>query len=251
VTEIEFEYNDYGAMRSLRLTDELDNLNNLEPESDTLGYGRLKESSVQDLTQALIRPVFRNIEQEIIEQIKRHDIIVGCVAWLTSVPILEALQGKDVQFIVQQEDWLRPDSSEWSMSRQRNLYQSLSGIYNTYAKASYHWYGEVQPIRLSGKPKTKNRSNPRMHHKFVLFAEHDEQGDHGCTTKLLWTGSYNFTANATKSLENGLFIKCPEIVNAYWLEWRQVLLSSFRIEDKWWGESYGWSSEDDYLRDGT
>jgi hypothetical protein len=48
-----------------------------------------------------------------------------------------------------------------------------------------------------------------------------------------------------------LFIKCPEVVNAYWLEWRQILLSSFRIEDKWWGESYGWSSDDDCLRDGT
>jgi hypothetical protein len=246
VTESKLEYNDWGPERSLRLTEKLDNLNNLEPESDTLDFGSLKESSVHDLTQALVRPVFRNIEQEIIEQIKKHDIIVGCIAWLTSIPILESLQGKSVQFIVQQEDWLRPDSGEWSMSRQRSLYQSLSGIYNTYARASYCWCGFVQPIRLSGKPKTKNRSNPRMHHKFVLFGNHELY-----EPTLLWTGSYNFTANATKSLENGLFIKCPEIVNAYWLEWRQVLLSSFRIEDKWWGESYGWSSDDDCLRDGT
>jgi hypothetical protein len=244
-------FNDYGAIRSLRLTDELDNLNNLEPESDMLGSGKLKESSVQDLTQALIRPVFRNIEQEIIEQIKRHDIIVGCIAWLTSIPIMEALQGKDVQFIVQQEDWLRPDSTEWSMSRQRSLYQSLSGIDTIYAGVNYASYSEIQPIRLSGKPKTKNRSNPRMHHKFVLFAERNEQDDYGHKTNLLWTGSYNFTANATKSLENGLFVKCPEVIEAYWLEWRQVLLSSFRIEDKWWNQSYGWSSDDDCLRDGT
>jgi hypothetical protein len=245
VTETKLEYNDWGAERSLRLIDEADNLNKLEPESCE-GYGLLKESSVQDLTSALIRPVFRNIEQEIIEQIKKHDIIVGCIAWLTSIPILEALQGRSVQFIVQQEDWLRPDSSEWSLSRQRSLYQTLSGIENTYASASYGWCGSVQPIRLSGKPKAKNRSNPRMHHKFILFGNY---GPYEPT--LLWTGSYNFTANAAKSLENGLFIKCPEVVNAYWLEWRQILLSSFRIEDKWWGESYGWSSDDDCLRDGT
>ena len=45
---------------------EIENLNLLEPESCE-NYGRLKESSVKDLTKAMVRPVFRNIEQEIIE----------------------------------------------------------------------------------------------------------------------------------------------------------------------------------------
>jgi hypothetical protein len=229
----------------VRQTNEITDLNLLCPESCE-SYGALKESSIQDLSHALIRPVFRNIEIELIEQIHKHDIIVGCVAWLTSIPILEALQGKSVQFVVQQEDWLRPDSDEWSLARQRFLYQSLIGVHNWVAQASYCSSFSIQPVRLSGKPKTKNRSNPRMHHKFVLFGNED------CNSfDLLWTGSYNFTANATKSLENGLFIKCPEVVESYFMEWRQVLLSSFRIEDRWWGESYGWSSNDEGLRDGT
>jgi hypothetical protein len=245
---------DYGPARLLAQTNEIENLNFLEPESCE-GYGRLKESNVPDLSQALVRPVFRNIEHEIIEQIKKHDIIVGCVAWLTSIPILEALQGKNVQFIVQQEDWLRPDSDEWSMQKQRNLYQSLAGVDNYWADASWCCFFEIQPIRLSGKPKNENRSNARMHHKFVLFAneKNDEDSEKSPYQPfdLLWTGSYNFTANATKSLENGLFIKSPEIIKAYEIEWRQILLSSFRIEDRWWGKSYGWSSDDEYLRDGT
>ena len=241
----------YGPMALLAQTDEIENLNCLEPESCE-GYGQLKESSVSDLTQALVRPVFRNIEHEIIEQIKKHDIIVGCVAWLTSIPILEALQGKRVQFIVQQEDWLRPDSNEWSMQKQRNLYQSLTGIDNYRADASWSCFFEIQPVRLSGKPKNKNRSNARMHHKFVLFANKEKPDDVNFQPfNLLWTGSYNFTGNATKSLENGLFIQSPEIIKAYQIEWRQILLSSFRIEDRWWGESYGWSSDDENLRDGT
>ncbi len=230
-------------------TNELSDLNLLAPESCE-GYGLLRESPVQELTEAMVRPVFRNIESELIEQIRKHDIIVGCVAWLTSVPILEALQGKQVQFVVQQEDWLRPDSSEWSLSNQRRLYQSLIGISNWHAEASVCSCVTIQPIRLSGKPKTKDRSNPRMHHKFVLF-KNDEPGDPNNSFDLLWTGSYNFTANATKSLENGLFVRSREVIDAYYMEWRQVLLSSFRIEDRWWGESYGWSSEDEYLRDGT
>lgn len=242
---------DWGPAASLKQTNKIDNLNYLEPESCE-GYGTLKESKIKDLSQALVRPVFRNIEHEIIEQIKKHDIIVGCVAWLTSIPILEALQGKRVQFIVQQEDWLRPDSNEWSMQKQRDLYQSLTGIENYIADASWCSWFEIQPIRLSGKPKNKNRSNPRMHHKFALFAnETKPEDDCPGSFDLLWTGSYNFTANATKSLENGLFLKSPDVIEAYKTEWRQVLLSSFRIEDRWWGQSYGWSSDDEILRDGT
>ena len=232
----------YGPMALLAQTDKIENLNFLEPESCE-GYGRLKESPIKDLTQAMIRPVFRNIEQEIIEKIQQSTYVVGCVAWLTSIPILEALQNKNVQFVVQQEDWLRPDSEEWSMSRQRNLYKSLTGIYNQTAGASDCACFEVQPIRLSGKPKSKDKSNARMHHKFALFGDDD-----GFDT--VWTGSYNFTANASKSLENGIFIKSNEIINAYWMEWRQVLLASFRIEDKWWGQSYQWA-DDSSLRDGS
>jgi hypothetical protein len=140
------------------------------------------------------------------------------------------------------------------MAKQRKLYQSLQGIENHIAGSSWSCWFQVQPIRLSGKPKSKDRSNARMHHKFVLFGNHKDREYldlDGGGFDLLWTGSYNFTANATKSLENGLFVRSSEVVQAYWVEWRQVLLSSFRIEDRWWGESYGWSSDDALLRDGT
>ena len=232
---------------ALAQIDEIENLNFLEPMSCE-EYGRLRESTVKDLTQAMIRPVFRNIEQEIVEKIQQSTVIVGCVAWLTSIPILEALQSKSVQFIVQQEDWLRPDSTEWSLSKQRDLYGKLTGIDNYVAGASNHAMFEIQPIRLSGKPKNNNKSNARMHHKFILLGNKKE--DSTVEFDMAWTGSYNFTANATKSLENGMFIKSDEILNAYWAEWRQVLLSSFRIEDKWWDKTYGWS-DDSSLRDGS
>ena len=232
---------------ALAQIDEIENLNFLEPMSCE-EYGRLRESTVKDLTQAMIRPVFRNIEQEIVEKIQQSTVIVGCVAWLTSIPILETLQSKSVQFIVQQEDWLRPDSTEWSLSKQRDLYGKLTGIDNYVAGASNHAMFEIQPIRLSGKPKNNNKSNARMHHKFILFGNKKE--DSTVEFDMAWTGSYNFTANATKSLENGMFIKSDEILNAYWIEWRQVLLSSFRIEDKWWDKTYGWT-DDSMLRDGS
>ncbi|HEY6900413.1 MAG TPA: hypothetical protein VI233_07215, partial [Puia sp.] len=54
----------------------------------------------------------RNQEEIIIQKILQYKegLIVGCVAWLTSLPILDALaQCKNVQILVQKEDFLRPD----------------------------------------------------------------------------------------------------------------------------------------------
>lgn len=236
----------------------INDLNTLLPISGE-GYGRLKELSPTHYIDAQIKPVFRNIEEALIEEIDKHTLVVGCVAWLTSEPILEALQGKAVQFVLQQEDWLRPDSDDWTMQKQRRLYDKLTGIQNYIANVNNASCHIIAPIYLCGKPKTKMRSQPRMHHKFILFGnEHNsyfpELDDMRTYSNfdLVWTGSYNVTKNAKHSLENGLFIKSKEIVEVYRQEWRQVLLSSVRVQDKWWDKEYAWSNdEDEGLRDGT
>jgi hypothetical protein len=38
----------------------------------------------------------------------------------------------------------------------------------------------------------------------------------------VWTGSFNLTKNATRSLENVVVIRCPRIALAYYDEWMQV-----------------------------
>jgi hypothetical protein len=237
---------------SLNQLNYIENLNDLLPESRE-NYGRLVEPGPATYVDAQVRPVFRNIESALIDEIAKHDCVVGCVAWLTSEPILTALQGKAVQFVVQQEDWLRPDSDQWSMQRQRALYDNLQGVSNYVARASVRTYFDVSPIRLCGKPKTLKRNNARMHHKFILFGKLKDTGSDIESYKfdLVWTGSYNVTANATRSLENGLFIRSPEVVNAYYQEWRQVLLSSVCVQDIWWDAKYAWTHEGEHLRDGT
>lgn len=237
---------------SLNQLNYIENLNKLLPESCE-NYGALVEPGPATYVAAQVRPVFRDIESALIEEITKHDCVIGCVAWLTSEPILKALQGKAVQFVVQQEDWLRPDSEQWSMQRQRALYDKLKGINNYVASASVCSYFDISPIRLCGKPKTLKRNNARMHHKFILFGKlMDTDSDiESYKFDLVWTGSYNVTANATRSLENGLFIRSPEVVNTYYQEWRQVLLSSVCVQDIWWDAKYAWTHEDEYLRDGT
>jgi len=246
----EVDYNDYQLKRTK-------NLNKLQ-WADEHTPTPLIDPKPNKFLNALVKPVFRDIEETLVKCIEKADIVIGCMAWLTSKPILEALAKKTagVQIVVQQEDWLRPDSSDWSMQKQWKLYKQLSGISSWHAGVSWCTERDIQPVRLSGAPKNSDRNNPRMHHKFFIFCdEHYEQYDNNFkyyTTpefkaKSVWTGSFNATKNGTNSLENGLLINSPEIANIYKQEWRQVLMTSKTIGSEDWDKQY----DDDYLREGT
>lgn len=51
----------------------------------------------------------------------------------------------------------------------------------------------------------------------------------------VWTGSFNFTVNGTKSLENALYITDEYIVKAYWFEW---IFNFIRSESLDWSHEY-------------
>lgn len=97
---------------------------------------------------------------------------------------------------------------------------------------------ETRAIRSLGEiNKLKAPAFPRMHHKFLLFC------NNACEPYAVWTGSFNFTYNATQSLENGLFITDRYIVQAYWYEYVFNFINS---------ESLDWNSEyNPTLRIGT
>jgi len=213
----------------------------------------------------LVRPVFRNIEEAIIEQIKKSDVVIGCVAWLTNDSILKALsETKGCQFVVQVEDWLRPDLGDYSMQRQRELIESLRGLdnYDIPGMLNVGSYIDIAPIRIAGVPKNRDRNQPRMHHKFALFGnlENYEETDLGANVHFyggtvfhtVFTGSFNWTRNAANSLENGVFMQSPDIIDAYSREYFEILLTSRTITEEWWGESYAWDADYAYsLREGT
>lgn len=207
----------------------------------------------------LIRPVFRDIERAIIDQIRKSDFVCGCVAWLTNISILEALSEiEGCQFVVQVEDWLRPDSGEYSLQKQRDLIERLSGIRNFTVPYVLNSHSDfyLSPLRLAGVPKNTDRNQPRMHHKFALFGNRVSEEDDSSLERIVFhtvfTGSFNWTRNATNSLENGVFMRGADVVDAYSREYFEVLLTSRTIKEEWWGESYGWDSEDPtHLREGT
>lgn len=204
---------------------------------------------------------FRDIEQNLIQQIRNYPVVVGCVAWLTHPRILDALATCiGVSIVVQKEDFLRPDSDSPGWKKElRRQYEALRSIGDRYEVSrlisylSYATSQEFQPVRCLGNHnRDKDPAFPRMHNKFIVFCDrvnYSRSCDNVCrytghecdsnndtlNPRAVWTGSFNFTQNATNSLENAVLISDPVIASAYFAEWEQLICLSEPLDwtDDW------------------
>ena len=166
-----------------------------------------------------------------------------------------------VSIIVQKEDFLRPDSYDTN-----NYYKDLRNAYNALPTRFSRYEVEheivpnlsvcgdvmIEPIRCMGNHNSdKSPAFPRMHNKFLVFTDNIEHevdasdtpnelpyqyttlgiSDDAC----VWTGSYNLSYTATKSLENAVIIHNKDIAQAYFNEWGQITALSERLnwESEW------------------
>lgn len=216
-----------------------------------------KDGEVQDWHRELcevsesgdVSVYFEGLEALLINHINKASVCLGCVAWLTSEPILQALATKKlVSIIVQKEDFLRPDFGT-SRESLRKLYKSIPHTVDSHDYREWFfdfcWYQINEPAKLDAPPerpmeeinagwewkaeaircvgsysRNNARSSPRMHHKFLLFC------NERANPYAVWTGSFNFTWNASRSFENALYIEDKEIVTAYWKEWAYIFALS-------------------------
>jgi hypothetical protein len=210
-------------------------------------YGPNKDAPVEKLSKvdfslpskmARIRPIFRDHEARLIELINGpHRAAVGCVAWLTSLPILDALARLDgVSLVVAKEDFLRPDlgGTDWQPLHQ--AYRKLKPLPVHSLRPDVMFASgdnlSVSVACAGAHNSQKAPSWPRMHHKFLVLGDHAsmEEGDGEAYSvwdhffpKVVWTGSFNFTYSATLSLENVTVIEDEQIATAYADEFRAVL----------------------------
>lgn len=216
---------------------------------------------------------FREHTKRCVEFIEKYDVIVGSVAWLTSIPILRALAKKGygrVQIVLQKEDFLRPDGTR--MKDVRAAYASIRGGWRdefggVLSEMSISGDGRlgwgIEPLRCVGNHNAdKNPAFPRAHHKFLVGCRHRDSRDMereqvvndfgdevnvGCIPSpgvpwlrqcfqphAVWTGSFNLTANAERSFENVVVIEDEAIAQAYYNEWNQLAALS---------EPLDWDSE--------
>lgn len=127
---------------------------------------------------------FRDLKDHLISEINNAEIVLGAVAWLTDIDILEALSKKPCQIVLQKEDFLRPDIeltlSNNSKKELRDAYKKLHFDYDTrnfsnkIYELSFDDIYEIDPIRCFGYLTDKYRHcSPKMHNKFLVFAEID------------------------------------------------------------------------------
>jgi hypothetical protein len=211
------------------------NLNNLKIRHDNSYFQDLEDhsNSWQDKP---VEVLFRNLEDRLVRLIKCYPMVVGCAAWLTSEPILQALSTRSiVSILVQKEDFLRPDLDNGPHSKEklRAMYASLPTSQRLFhqaevARLSYGGDPDLAAVRCVGICPKFKRVMPRMHHKFLVFC--DIVTKDGCVVHFrnctVWTGSFNLTKNATNSFENAVVIRDEEVANSYYGEWAQLLALS-------------------------
>lgn len=76
----------------------------------------------------------------------------------------------------------------------------------------------VGPLNVAGAPAV-----PRAHHKFAVFCRLvSDSGWPDLEAYEVWSDSYNWTANATRSLEDAVVLSDDEIVGSFYREWEQA-----------------------------
>lgn len=213
--------------------------------------------------------IFRHLKRALVHQIKQADYVYGCVAWLTDFDILDALaEKKGVCIVVQKEDFLRPDglgSSDWWRQKLSVAYEKLPTMERTFivgllSRLDQLGNTELDAVRCAGYRRGggAGKFTPLMHHKFALFAKShgtepsplfDEDQDREASQRaargeppsyffpdpsIVWTGSFNWSDNANRSIENAVVLTEPAIVAAFYKEFQQVAALS---------ESLDWESE--------
>ena len=222
-------------------------LNKVQIENDGNYDKKLKDCSV--VSDSGTSVYFRGLEGALIEKIREADAVFGAVAWLTSYSILDVLSGlQNVSIIVQKEDFLRPDIGAKSdfKATLRKKYDSLRcdltrySFGNILSSMSVCGDPSIQPVRCVGNHnKDKKVAFPRMHNKFLVFANVSDGDEESSLENIspygVWTGSFNLTKNAGYSLENALYITDPSIVDAYFQEYGQIAALSEELdwESEW------------------
>jgi phosphatidylserine/phosphatidylglycerophosphate/cardiolipin synthase-like enzyme len=216
----------------------MDNLNKFQLENDGNFDRNLSDNGASSTNGVSV--YFRDIENKLLSHIAEADAVFGAVAWLTSDSILDALSKlSDVSIVVQKEDFLRPDigaSNNWKQGLRTKYSKLKCGLTrysfpNILSSMSVASDPSIDPIRCVGNHnREKKPAFPRMHNKFLVFTKvlqsDDEYGPEKIEPYAVWTGSFNFTKNATKSLENALFITDRVIVEAFFNEYGQIAAMS-------------------------
>ncbi len=184
---------------------------------------------------------FRDLKSRLLDHIEETDAIIGAVAWITDLDILNALAKRQTLLVIQKEDFLRPDMKSRLTKKDKQL---LHEAYNKFlpfdgskiAVGPFYQsvdatYTNLDPILCFGIYNEGSMyKTPRMHNKFLVFFKEIEKILYPYS---VWTGSLNLTQLSLNSLENAIVIHDEIIASAYAEEAELIYLQ---------GEPLNWES---------
>lgn len=185
---------------------------------------------------------FRHLKEELIKQIRQFDMIIGAVAWITDLDILDELSKKKTLLVIQKEDFLRPDlETRLSKTAKEQLHEAYSKFKpfdgrtvgeGPFFQSIDDTYANLEPILCFGNFEQGQMYRvPRLHNKFLVFLEKENNLYYSSS---VWTGSMNLTQLSVHSLENAILIKDHSIATAYTEEAQLIYLQ---------GEKLNWTTE--------
>jgi hypothetical protein len=180
---------------------------------------------------------FKDIKSTIIKILDSHDAIVGCIAWLTDFDILDHMSKKSLGIVVQKERYIRYEYniSEWRLHLRHKYDATPKILYDVASAKLLHpdtIFGISPRESILGRVRcfglySYTKMIPLMHHKFLVCGTIID--DRFTPTSVI-TGSFNFSYNASKSLENILYIRDESVAKIYHREWASVYAVSENID---------------------
>lgn len=169
-----------------------------------------------------------SLQDVLLEHIAGSDAVIGCVGWLTSKAVIDALAARPAgsSFIV---DKGYVSKNAWVSARYSAFHRMISLGESVWDNTALHVLKPVtsvlDPVRILGfAGGAAGQASPMMHHKFAVMLKR-QSGELVPSSVLL--GSYNFSDNADRSLEFLNVSRDPVVIRAFLSEFAAlyVLLS--------------------------
>ena len=180
---------------------------------------------------------FRNLEEVLLRELVEADIVLGCVAWITSEPILEELARRTTCLILDHKIPTMPAHRKEAYAALQ--YQDKTPIYNMLRNGhgweEYFCYTNEKGVPLprtmygdwnfeAGLYRVDGGRYRYLHHKFLIMLK--SKGICTCGKDIyeptVWTGSFNLTKNAKTGLENATIIRDPAVCASFLCEFLEV-----------------------------
>lgn len=175
---------------------------------------------------------FFDNEELILNHIKKHDAVIGCVPWITNHKIIKALSELKYGTCIitdknSMKGYIKRYLAKFNEIKTLDFEISRLPTNNSYFDNNEIKGNNTSSIRVFGKP--KKGITPLLHYKFLILCDIDNEKN--IVLRSVIAGSFNLSSNATNSREMLLTITEPYIVKCFYYEWSKAFILSENVNN--------------------